>query len=195
LSTRMETYTGRLVDLSRPNPADISIEDIAWHLSRIPRFGGATNTENVYTVAQHSVLVLNRVKQTSDQPDHVLLLTALLHDAHEAYIGDIIRPMSNLLDLRAPILRLKQRLQKAVYVGLLGKKFEPYVGSLVDEADTWACNYEAYHLMHSKGKTWTEPVLLDDEYILRNVIVWPTDYANDAFKNHFQELMPTACKQ
>lgn len=194
MSTRMETYTGRLVDLSRPNPADICIEDIAWHLSRIPRFGGATNTENVYTVAQHSVLVLNRVKQTFDGLDRCLFLTALLHDAHEAYMGDIARPMSNLLDLRAPIKRLKQRLQTAVYRGLCGKKFEPYPGTLVDDADTWALNYEAYHLMHSKGRDWTDKILLDDEYILRNVIVWPTDYANDAFKNHFSELMPPSLK-
>lgn len=195
MSTRMETYTGRLIDLSRPDPADVCIEDIAWHLSRIPRFGGATNKENVYTVAQHSVLVLNRVKQTSAGADNALLLTALLHDAHEAYIGDIIAPMSNLLDLRAPIERLKQRMQKAVHVGLLGKDFEPHEGTLIKQADEWAAYYEAYHLMHSKGKTMPRGVFLSDEYILRNMLVWPTDYANDSFKNHYHELMPASNKQ
>ncbi len=186
-STRMETYTGRLVDLSRPDPDDICIDDIAWHLSRIGRFGGATNSENVYTVAQHSVLVLNRVKQSMQVPGNSLLMTALLHDAHEAYMGDIVWPMSNLLDLCAPIERLKSRLQRAIHVALCGKGFEAYEGHVVADADMWARTYEAYHLLHSKGRTMTPYVLLKDEYMLRNMIVWPTQYAEESCKNHFIE--------
>jgi len=195
MNTTMETYSGRMVDLSKPDPNQISIEDIAWHLSRIPRFGGATNKENVYTVAQHSVLVLNRVKQTTGTEDNAVLLTALLHDAHEAYMGDIVSPMSNLLDLRMPIMRLKSRLQKAVYLGLLGKQFVPVENEALHQADMWAGQYEAYHLMHSKGKHYQPEILLEDEYILRNMLVWPTEYANESFKNHFQELLPVRQRQ
>lgn len=194
LATTMETYTGRRVDLSHPNPATICIEDIAWQLSRQPRFLGATTSENVYNVAQHSVLVLNRIRQTVPDANISLLITALLHDSHEAYIGDIIRPMGRLLDLAQPLRRLKARLQGAIYKALLkdirfgGKKFVPYVGDAIKEADNWAACYEAYHLMHSKG-SWHSPlVMLEEEYIMRNMIVWTPAQAQSSFLNHYRDL-------
>lgn len=194
LSTTMETYTGRRVDLSHPDPATICIEDIAWHLSRIPRFQGATTSENVYSNAQHSVLVLNRIRQTNPDANLSMLITALLHDAHEAYIGDIIKPMGQLLDLAQPLKRLKSRVQNAIYSGLLkdwrmgGKKFVPYIGPVIKDADHWAATYEAYHLMHSKGNWYASPVLLEEEFIMRNMIVWTPAQAQSSFLNHYRDL-------
>lgn len=194
LATTMETYTGRRVDLSHPNPATICIEDIAWHLSRQPRFLGATTSENVYNVAQHSVLVLNRIRQTIPDANISLSITALLHDAHEAYIGDILRPMGQLLDLKLPLKRLKKRLQSAIYTALLkdvlfgGKKFVQYTGNAVHEADNWAACYEAYHLMHSKGNWFPIQVPLEEEYIMRNMIVWTPAQAQSSFLNHYRDL-------
>lgn len=193
LATIMETYTGQEVDLSRPQPATIKIEDIAWQLSRQPRFLGATTSDNVYSVAQHSVLVLNRVRQT-ERTNISLLVTALLHDAHEAYIGDISKPMGQLLDLAQPLKRLKSRLQNAIHTGLLkdirfgGKKFIPYIGPVIKEADKWAAAYEAYHLMHSRGKNWSDRVVLEEEFIMRNFIVWNPRQAQQSFLNHYRDL-------
>lgn len=69
-----------------PSPKDVSIEDIAWHLSMKCRYTGAST--KFYSVAQHSVLVSLCV------PRH-LELAALLHDAAEAYLPDIARPIKD----------------------------------------------------------------------------------------------------
>lgn len=199
LSTTMETYTGRRVDLACPDPATVSIDDIAWHLSRQPRFLGATRSDNVYNVAQHSVLVLNRVRQTNPDASKSLMLTALLHYAHQAYIGDVIKsPMGELLDLAQPLKRLKARVQNAIYTGLLkelrfdGKKFVAYLGQTIVEADQWAATYESYHLMHSKGNWYAKKVFLEDEYVTRNVIVWTPVKARQYFLNHYLDLTTEA---
>ena len=192
MNTRMETYTGKLVDLSRPDPATICIEDIAWHLSRIARYGGATRSERVYCVGQHSVIVMNRVKQLTATmpPNPMRLAKSLLHDGHEAYTGDPIAPMSELLDLRVPMLRLKERVQQAIYESLFkGLDFDTSDDPIIHEADLWARTYEAYHLMHSRGKDWFPQAQLDEEYMVRNFIVWSPGYAYDSFKNHFTDLL------
>jgi len=194
LATSMETYTGKKVDLARPDPETISIDDVAWHLSRIPRFLGATRSDNVYSVAQHSVLVLNRVRQQIPEANICLLITALLHDAHLAYIGDIEKPVGQLLDLAQPIRRLKDRVQNAIHLGLLrehrfeGKKFVAYIGPAIRDADKWADTYEAYHLMHSRGKWHANPTVLDEEFIMRNFIVWAPAQAQASFLNHYRDL-------
>lgn len=70
-----------------PQPYDVRIEDIAQHLSRICRFNGALRSDIPhYSVAQHSVLVADHVPAPYK-------LRALLHDAAEAYMGDVIKPV------------------------------------------------------------------------------------------------------
>lgn len=86
---KFRTYTGRLVELLRPTVNDISLEDIARHLSKVQRFGGATRAE-FYSVAEHSVLVSRLCL-----PRNALL--GLLHDASEAYIGDVVTPLKRQL--------------------------------------------------------------------------------------------------
>lgn len=75
-----------------PRGSDIRLEDIAIVLSRIPRFGGHTTPAycDAYSVAQHSVLV-----STLCSPEHALI--GLLHDATEAYLGDVISPLKRQL--------------------------------------------------------------------------------------------------
>lgn len=85
----MITSSGRAVDLLDPDPGSISIRDIANHLAKISRFSGATIVP--YSVAQHSVLVSDIVFASTR--DATAALAGLLHDAHEAYIGDVTRPM------------------------------------------------------------------------------------------------------
>jgi len=81
--SRVRTYTGE-INILNPNPDDININDIAISLGRIARFLG--HSKLFYSVAQHSVML-------SDMVPEKYSLTALLHDAAEAYLGDIIRPV------------------------------------------------------------------------------------------------------
>lgn len=94
----IQTFTRRRFWPLDPRPADFSIEDIAHALSNLCRFTG--HCRWFYSVAQHSVLVAQAVEAT-DVVDRRLLLTALLHDAAEAYIGDINRPLKRQEDMTA----------------------------------------------------------------------------------------------
>ena len=80
------TASGRLVDLAHPDPDSICVEDIAHHLSHLCRYAGATR--DFYSVAQHSVLVSRHPAVQGYEPE------ALLHDAAEAYTGDLTVPMA-----------------------------------------------------------------------------------------------------
>ncbi|TWT35353.1 hypothetical protein KOR34_02440 [Posidoniimonas corsicana] len=81
-------YEGGRVDLLHPRPEQFTIEDIARGLSRVNRFAG--HTHEPYSVAQHSVIVSRLVP-----PE--LALCGLLHDASEAYLGDLVRPLKQRL--------------------------------------------------------------------------------------------------
>lgn len=80
------TYTGRWVQPLAPDWRTIDIVDIAHSLSNQCRFSG--HTKHFYSVAQHSCLV-------SDELPRALALDGLLHDASEAYLSDIARPIKN----------------------------------------------------------------------------------------------------
>jgi len=80
----MTTFTGRKFHYLNPQPDEINIVDIAHHLSLLCRFTGAVSV--FYSVAEHSIRVSELVPQG-------LKLSALLHDAAEAYINDISRPV------------------------------------------------------------------------------------------------------
>lgn len=85
------TSSGIWVDLSAPQTSDIDIEDIAWSLSNIMRFNGHLSTQ--ISVARHSLEVSRLVPAE-------LQLAALLHDAHETYVGDVVRPVKRYLETR-----------------------------------------------------------------------------------------------
>lgn len=89
----IQTYTGIAFDFSDMRVESICIEDIAHALSHVNRYTG--HTHYAYSVAQHSVLVAMRVKELGGDQSEVL--AALLHDATEAYLGDVSSPLKRLL--------------------------------------------------------------------------------------------------
>lgn len=84
----MQTFTGKIIDLTNIKPDDIRMPDISHALSQLVRFTG--HAKQPYTVAQHSVFVSKLV-----DPRHALW--GLLHDSTEAYLGDVSRPLKLLL--------------------------------------------------------------------------------------------------
>jgi len=91
----IETESGVAFDLLTPRAEDVRIEDIAGHLSKINRYAGATIGAIGYTVAQHSVHV-SRILETWGAPLAVQR-EGLLHDAPEAYYGDVSSPVQRAL--------------------------------------------------------------------------------------------------
>lgn len=127
----IELYSGKQIELGRVQPSEIDIFDIAHSLANQCRFAGHVKT--FYSVAQHSVRVAKALP-----PD--LQLVGLMHDAPEAYIGDIMGPLKNKLkDLQA----IEQNVWRAI-----AKRYDlPIeIPSDVFSADELAYYTECYEL-------------------------------------------------
>ena len=85
--------SGRRLDLLDPTPVDIEIEDIAHGLSFVARWNGQTEGDYAYSVAEHSLLVERLYSRLNPKTDAKWQLAALLHDAPEYVIGDMISPV------------------------------------------------------------------------------------------------------
>jgi hypothetical protein len=88
--TWIETFSGKRFDLVDPDPDQVDLRDVAYALARINRFTG--HTSEPYSVGEHSLHVL-RLVERAHPGDPRLLAHALLHDAAEAYVGDVSAPM------------------------------------------------------------------------------------------------------
>ena len=87
--------SGRRLDLLDPTPVDIEIEDIAHGLSFVARWNGQTLGDFAYSVAEHSLLVERLFVRLAPRASARWSLAALLHDAPEYVIGDMISPVKN----------------------------------------------------------------------------------------------------
>ena len=137
--------SGRRLDLLDPSPYDIEIEDIAHGLSRVARWNGQTAGEHAFSVAQHCVLVEALVGLFRPQVDRRWRLAALLHDAPEYVIGDMISPFKAALglDYRA----FEQRLQAAIHLRFgLPPHLPQWVEKLIKRADRASAFLEAVQL-------------------------------------------------
>jgi uncharacterized protein len=106
--------SGRRLDLLNPSPLDIEIEDIAHGLARVARWNGQTNGDHAFSVAQHCVLVEQIASHVNPRLERAARLAALLHDAPEYVIGDMISPFKAALgvDYKA----FEHRLLAAIHI-------------------------------------------------------------------------------
>jgi 5'-deoxynucleotidase YfbR-like HD superfamily hydrolase len=106
--------SGRRLDLLDPSPFDVEIEDIAHGLARVARWNGQTHGDHAFSVAEHSVVVLEIIDRLYPGLDPRWRLAALLHDAAEYVIGDMISPFKAALgvDYRA----FEDRLETAIHL-------------------------------------------------------------------------------
>jgi hypothetical protein len=121
-------HSGGSFDFASPQTEDVSIEDVAFALASIPRFGG--HLPERYSVAQHSLFVAEIVSAELGRPD--LEREGLLHDSAECYTGDIIRPLKQLLSTHCDVLRMVE-LTVACALG-----FTCPAPAIVKQADTIA---------------------------------------------------------
>lgn len=89
--------SGRRLDLLDPTPVDIEIEDIAHGLAFVARWNGQTRGDWPYSVAEHSLLVEQAFRQLDPAAPPKWQLAALLHDAPEYVLGDMISPVKNAI--------------------------------------------------------------------------------------------------
>lgn len=173
-----ETYTGRKFFPFDPSPDDVCLEDVAWALANICRFGG--HCLRFYSVAQHSVWVSHHVPQE-------LALQGLMHDAHEAYTGDMIRPIKIQLRKVAGMVYdcMEELVQGAITMKLGGAIVTAEAAAQVKLADNRALATERRDLRKPSGFQWETDGLEDPERIVE---FWDRTYAGVQFVKRYREL-------
>ncbi len=137
--------SGRRLDLLDPTPLDIEIEDIAHGLARVARWNGQTRGDHAFSVAQHCVLVEAIFAHVNAGQGRAARLAALLHDAPEYVIGDMISPFKAALGLDYKAFEL--RLLSAIHLRFgLPSHAPPDVEALIKQADRMAAYLEATQL-------------------------------------------------
>jgi 5'-deoxynucleotidase YfbR-like HD superfamily hydrolase len=106
--------SGRRLDLLDPSPLDVEISDIAHGLARVARWNGQTSGEHAFSVAQHSLLVEAIFSKLVTDASPEAQLAALLHDAPEYVIGDMISPFKSVVG--GGYKDCEHRLQRAIHL-------------------------------------------------------------------------------
>ena len=137
--------SGRRLDLLDPSPMDIEIEDIAHGLARVARWNGQTTGDHAFSVAQHSLVVEEICGHIQPDLSPRWRLAALLHDASEYVIGDMISPFKAALgyDYR----NFEARLDNAIHTRFgLPAKTPTAIKALIKRADRTSAFFEATQL-------------------------------------------------
>jgi len=137
--------SGRRLDLLEPSPLDIEIEDIAHGLARVARWNGQTRGAHAFSVAQHCVLVERLVVELSPRLSRQARLMALLHDAPEYVVGDLISPFKAAIGLNYKHLEMKLQASIHLRFGLPALVPAPLT-RLLKRADRLSAFYEATQL-------------------------------------------------
>ena len=137
--------SGRRLDLLDPSPVDIEIGDIAHGLARLARWNGQTDGPHAFSVAQHCLLVAAIVRRLKPALDVRFELAALLHDAPEYVVGDLISPFKAAVGIDYKAFEL--RLLSSIHIRFgLPAALPDTMTKLIKRADRIAAFYEATRL-------------------------------------------------
>lgn len=133
--------SGRRLDLLDPSPLDVELSDIAHGLARVARWNGQTSGNHAFSVAQHSLAVEDIFRRLNTaNPDDCLM--ALLHDAPEYVIGDMISPFKSVVG--GGYKTVEKRLEAAVHLRFgLPPHPSRELKDKIKKADTIAAYFEA----------------------------------------------------
>jgi 5'-deoxynucleotidase YfbR-like HD superfamily hydrolase len=134
--------SGRRLDLLDPSPLDVEIADIAHGLARVARWNGQTSGDHAFSVAQHSLLVEEIYTACCAPVSPDAQLAALLHDAPEYVIGDMISPFKAFVG--GGYREVEQRLQRAIHLRFaLPAEIAAGLRREIKKADQIAAYFEA----------------------------------------------------
>ncbi len=178
--------SGRRLDLLDPSPLDVELVDIAHGLARVARWNGQTVGDYPFSVAQHSVLVLELFRAVNPTADARALLYAVLHDAPEYVMGDIISPFKAAMG--GNYKDVENRLLGAVHLHFSLPATPPTaLTRQIKKADREAAYLEATHLagfaVDEARRFFGEPSvpLFEFEPFEQLIRPWPTREAHDRF--------------
>lgn len=185
--------SGRRLDLLDPAPGDIEIEDIAHGLARVARWNGQTLGSHAFSVAQHVLIVEEIGRALNPQAPAHDMMAALLHDAPEYVIGDLISPFKTAIGLDYKTFELK--LLSAIHRRFgLDTPLREDVTQWIKRADRIAAYYEATTLAgfhrDEAEKFFGAPQGLGGELAQRLELLapWPTSEAQTRLLTRFAEL-------
>ena len=185
--------SGRRLDILDPSPLDVELTDIAHGLARVARWNGQTLGDYPFSVAQHSVLVLELFRAHQPECEPAAQLQALLHDAPEYVMGDIISPFKAAMG--GNYKEVENRLLSAVHLRFsLPSMPSAQLAKQIKKADREAAFFEAIHLAGfadaEARKFFGAPSLpeFDVEAFDRLIRPWPTREAHDRFIAAFEAI-------
>lgn len=181
--------SGRRLNLLDPSPLDVEISDIAHGLARVARWNGQTIGEHAFSVAQHSLLVLDIALVLKPNLSKELALATLLHDAPEYVIGDMISPFKAVMGGDYKVI--ENRLMSAIHLRFsLPAELSAADKKFIKKADMVAAYIEATELAgFEKDEALTifgKPVTGDFTHLSATPV--PTGEAQAAFLARFEEL-------
>jgi 5'-deoxynucleotidase YfbR-like HD superfamily hydrolase len=177
MSSAIQTWSGLRFSPLEPDPAAIEIEDIAHALANLCRFGGHCSV--FYSIAQHSCVVADAVAG-----DRETTLHALLHDAAEAYLGDLPHPLKHRSPLGVLYREVEAPLQAAI-LARFGLGASP--PAVVKEIDRAALAAERAVLMRAADDAWW-PELDGVEPLCVEIDPWTPERAAREFLDRFRRL-------
>ena len=182
--------SGRRLDLLDPSPLDIEIEDIAHGLARVARWNGQTSGSTIFSVAQHSLLVEACARTADPGLDNTDLLAALLHDAPEYVIGDMISPFKAVIG--SNYKDVEHRLLAAIHIRFgLAPSLPDGLVKAIKAADRAAAWIEATRLAgftESEANKFFGGQRLDPSLIGDFMDSWSADQAKQRFVDRFEIL-------
>lgn len=179
------TTSGLFLSLLHPHPDQIELGDIANQLGNICRWSGAV--PKFYSVAEHSFHVCRLV--ADEGADARVQLEALLHDAHEAYTGDIPSTWNGILELKNNpwgygINEVKQGIQEAI-MQQLGLWTHSKDEKMIKRADDEAFAAEARIFYPKKYR-----LFIKEPTRKLNLKYWPPERASKEFLSEFMKITP-----
>lgn len=152
--------SGRRLDLLDPSPFDIEIEDIARGIARVARWNGQTSGDHAFSVAEHCVVVEKIFSILNPKASREDKLMALLHDAAEYVIGDMISPFKAALGL--DYKEFETRIETAIHLRFsLPPHPRPALKKAIKNADLYCAYFEALQIagftQHEADTYFTAP--------------------------------------